>query len=62
MNFKNIKNIDELYYFLKNNFHFSFKHNEKYDGFFEKLFSILYLVNVKKIQLGVKEMPTFGLR
>lgn len=62
MNLKNIKNIDELYYFLKNNFHFSFKHNEKYDGFFEKLFSILYLVNVKKIQLGVKEMPIFGLR
>lgn len=51
MNFKNIKNIDELYYFLKNNFHFSFKNNEKYDVFFEKLFSILYLVNVKKSNL-----------
>lgn len=27
--------------------------------FFEKLFSILYLVDIKKIQLGIKEKPIF---
>lgn len=34
MNLQNVKNINQLYYFLNNNFHFSLLLNEKYDGFF----------------------------
>lgn len=61
MSLRNIKNIDEIYEFLKNELYLPFLLKEKYDGFFEKLFSILFFIDVKKIQNGIKQIPKFGL-
>lgn len=62
MSLRNIKNIDEIYEFLKNKLYLPFLLKEKYDSFFEKLFSILFLVDAKKVQQGLNNMPKFGLR
>lgn len=62
MSLRNIKNIDEIYEFLKNELYLPFLLKEKYDSFFEKLFSILFLVDAKKVQQGLNNMPKFGLR